>query len=124
MSGSFPWVCPVWTLRAIAARPWRLHRIVRRATDVPSHASSTRMLPASLPVILLSAVFCLVPALVMFWAWRRGYFRDLDAQSRVIFEPRDLRVARPWESPVEQLTREVDNGEPAPAEPGEWGGAA
>ena len=82
------------------------------------------MIPASLPVIVLSAVFCLVPALVMFWAWRRGYFRDLDAQSRVIFEPRDLRVERPWESPVERLTREVAHGAPAPAEPGEWGGAA
>ena len=81
------------------------------------------MLPSSLPVIVLTAVFCLLPALVMFWAYRRGHFRDLDAQSRVIFEPRDLRVARPWESPVDRLTREVAHGEPTPAEPGEWGGA-
>ena len=82
------------------------------------------MLPSSLPVIVLSAVFCLIPALVMFWAYRRGLFRDLDAQSRVIFEPRDLRVARPWESPVERLTREVTYGPPEPPGPGEWGGAA
>ena len=82
------------------------------------------MLPSSLPVIVFSAIFCLVPALLMFWASRRGFFRDLDAQSRVIFEPRDLRVVRPWESPVEQLTREVAYGEPTPAKPGEWGGAA
>lgn len=82
------------------------------------------MLPASLPVIVLTAVFSLLPALVLFWAWRRGWLRDLDAQSRVIFEPRDLRVERPWESPVERLTREVAHGPTTPAEPGEWGGAA
>jgi nitrogen fixation-related uncharacterized protein len=82
------------------------------------------VLPSSLPVIVFSAVFCLVPALVMFWAYRRGLFRDLDAQSRVIFDERDLRVARPWESPVERLTREVRHGAPEPAAPGEWGGAA
>lgn len=82
------------------------------------------MLPSSLPVIVFTAIFCLVPALVMFWAYRRGYFRDLDAQSRVIFEPRDLQLERPWESPVERLTREVRYGPSEPAEPGEWGGAA
>jgi hypothetical protein len=82
------------------------------------------MLPSSLPVIVLTGLFTLVPALLLFWAYRRGYFRDLDAQSRVIFEPRDLRVARPWESPVEQLTREVAYGPAEPPVPGEWGDAA
>ncbi len=82
------------------------------------------MIPSSLPVILATAAFTLVAALLMVWGWRRGYFRDLDAQSRVIFEPRDWRVARPWETPVQRLEREVAHGRSVPATPGEWGGAA
>ena len=82
------------------------------------------MLPTSLVIVLATLGLTLAPALLLVWSWRRGLLRDLDAQSRVIFEPRDLRVERPWESPVERLTREVAHGAPAPAEPGEWGGAA
>lgn len=82
------------------------------------------MVPSSLPVIVFTALFSLVPALVLFWAWRRGLFRDLGGQSRVIFEQRDLRLERPWESPVDRLTREVAHGPAEAAEPGEWGGAA
>ncbi len=82
------------------------------------------MIPSSLPVILLTGLFTLVPALVLFWAYRRGFFRDLDAQSRVIFEPRDLQVVRPWESPVDRLTREVAYGPPQAPVPGEWGEGA
>ena len=82
------------------------------------------MIPSSLPVVLATAAFTLVACLLMLWAWRRGYFRDLDAQSRVIFEPRDWRVARPWETPVERLEREVAHGRPVAPVPGEWGGAA
>lgn len=82
------------------------------------------MLPTSLAVAIATVAMTLVPALVLFWAWRRGYFRDLEAQSRVIFEPRDWRLERPWESPAEALTREVAFGPPEPPGPGEWGGAA
>ncbi len=80
------------------------------------------MIPSSLPVILATAAFTLVAALLMVWGWRRGYFRDLDAQSRVIFDPRDWRVDRPWESPVERLARETTYGALVPPAPGEWGG--
>lgn len=82
------------------------------------------MLPTSLAVALATIAMTLVPALVLVWAWRRGFFRDLDAQSRVIFEPRDWRVERPWESPADRLTREVAYGPPLPPSPGEWGDAA
>lgn len=81
------------------------------------------MLPTSLAVVLATAAMTLVPVLVLAWGWRRGFFRDLDAQSRVIFEPRDWRVERPWESPAERLTREVAYGAPLAPRPGEWGGA-
>ena len=62
------------------------------------------MLPTSLAIVLATLALTLVPAAVLAWAWRRGLLRDLDAQSRIIFEPRDWRVERPWESPAERLT--------------------
>lgn len=105
-----------------AAQSYAGARRAPRAAVRPRLAPSP-VVPSSLPVIILTALFSLVPALVLFWAWRRGYFRHLDAQSRVIFEPRDLRLARPWEDPVEALTREVAHGPPEAPEPGEWGGA-
>jgi nitrogen fixation-related uncharacterized protein len=81
------------------------------------------VLPTSLVVAIVTVAMTLVPALLLLWAWRRGLFRDLEAQSRVIFEPRDWRVRRPWEAPEDQLARELAFGRPAEPEPGEWGGA-
>lgn len=82
------------------------------------------MIPSSLPVIVATAMLTLLAALVLAWGWRRGFFRDLDAQSRVIFEPRDWRLARPWETPVQRLERETVHGAPIAPRPEEWGGAA
>ncbi len=82
------------------------------------------MLPTSLTVVLATVAFTFVPAILLFWGWRRGFFSNLDAQSRVIFDAHDWRVERPWESPTEQLTREVAFGPPEQPRPGEWGGAA
>lgn len=80
------------------------------------------MIPSSVPLIILTALVTLAAALILVWGWRRGFFRDLEAQSRVIFEPRDWRVVRPWESPVDQLERETTYGRPLAPAPGEWGG--
>ena len=82
------------------------------------------MIPSSLPVIVATAALTLLAAAVLAWAWRRGFFRDLDAQSRVIFEPRDWRVERPWETPIQRLEREANFGAPVTPRPGKWGGAA
>ena len=82
------------------------------------------MIPSSVPVIVATAALTLLGALVLAWAWRRGFLDDLDAQARVIFEPRDWRVARPWETPVQRLERETTYGDAVPPAPGEWGGAA
>lgn len=82
------------------------------------------MLPSSVAVIVATAALTILGALVLVWAWRRGYFNDLEAQSRVIFEPRDWRLERPWETPVQRLEREVAFGDPLPPARGEWGGAA
>ena len=65
----------------------------------------------------------LVPALVLVWGWHRGFFRDLEGQSRVIFEERDWQLARPWESDGEQLDRTLAHGPLLAPTPGEWGGA-
>lgn len=81
------------------------------------------MLPTSLAVAIATAAMTLVPALLLLWAWRRGLFHDLDAQSRVIFEPRDWRLERPWESSEDRLARELAHGTRETAGPGEWGGA-
>ena len=82
------------------------------------------MIPSSLPVIVATAALTLLAALVLAWGYWRGYFRDLDAQSRVIFEPKDFQLERPWETPVERLERETNYGKLVPPAPGEWGGAA
>lgn len=65
----------------------------------------------------------LVPALVLVWGWRRGFFSDLEGQSRIIFDERDWQLARPWESDDVRLDRELAHGPPLQPTPGEWGGA-
>jgi nitrogen fixation-related uncharacterized protein len=81
------------------------------------------VLPTSLVVAIATVAMTLISALILLWAWRRGLFRDLEAQSRVIFDTRDWRVERPWESPRDRIARDIAYGPAEPAEPGEWGGA-
>jgi len=81
------------------------------------------VIPTSLAVALATAAMTVVPALLLLWAWRRGLFDDLEAQSRVIFEARDWRLQRPWENAVDRLAREVAYGAPEAPDAGEWGGA-
>ena len=82
------------------------------------------MIPSSVPIIVATAALTLLAAAVLGWAWWRGFFRDLDAQARVIFEPDDLQLERPWETPVQRIERETVFGAPVRPHPGEWGGAA
>ena len=82
------------------------------------------MIPSSVAIIVATAVFTLGAALVLLWAWRAGFLRNWDAQSRVIFEPRDFVVERPWETPVQRVRREAAYGDLVPAVPGEWGEGA
>lgn len=82
------------------------------------------MFPSSL-VVILTGLFMGALALSAFaWAWRRGHFDRLDAQARVIFDERDHRLERPWESPDEREARRLAYGELLEPEPGEWGGAS
>jgi nitrogen fixation-related uncharacterized protein len=82
------------------------------------------MLPSSVIVIVATALLTLGAALLLFWAWHAGFFRDFDAQSRVILNERDFRLERPWESTQVRTEREREHGELVPPVPGEWGGAA
>ena len=82
------------------------------------------MIPSSVPIIVATAALTLLGAAVLFWAWRRGFLSNLDAQARIIFEPRDWRLERPWETDLQRLEREVAYGEPLKPSRGEWGGAA
>ena len=82
------------------------------------------MLPSSVIVIVATALFTLGAALVLFWAWRLGFLRDFDAQSRVILNERDFRLERPWETEAARQDRERAYGELVPPVAGEWGGAA
>jgi hypothetical protein len=81
------------------------------------------MLPSSVIVILATALLTAGAALLLFWAWSRGWLSDFDAQSRVIFDERDLRIVRPWEDPETQRERQLSHGVPATPMRGEWGGA-
>lgn len=82
------------------------------------------MIPSSLIVIAATSALTLLGALVLFWAWRRGFFDDLDAQSKVIFEPSDWRTERPWETATQRSERAEAFGPLVAPSPGEWGGAA
>ncbi len=81
------------------------------------------MLPSSVVVIVATALLTLGAALLLFWAWRAGYFSNFDAQSRVIFDGLDVRLERPWESEASRREREVEYGELIEPAAGEWGGA-
>jgi hypothetical protein len=82
------------------------------------------VLPTSLAITVLTALLTLGAVALFAWAWWRGCFRDFEGQARVIFEPRDWRLERPWESPAERLAREAAYGPAQDPAPGEWGGAA
>ncbi len=81
------------------------------------------MIPYSITVALTGLILGLIAIAAFIWAWRRGAFDHLDAQARVILDPRDYRLVRPWETPAQQEERRRLYGDPIEPEPGEWGGA-
>lgn len=82
------------------------------------------MFPSSLVVIVTGLFLGALAISVFAWAWRRGHFDQLHAQAHVIFDERDYRLERPWESAEELETREDEHGVLIEPEPGEWGGAS
>jgi hypothetical protein len=105
--------------------PGRRHSLLDGSTRSRFHTDAEHIvIPSSVPIIVATAALTLLAAAVLGWAWWRGFFRDLDAQARVIFEPDDLQLERPWETPVQRIERETVFGAPVRPHPGEWGGAA
>lgn len=60
---------------------------------------------------------------VFFIAVFKGAFDDPASQAGGIFDERDLRYLREWETADQQAERRVAHGESVRAAPGEWGGA-
>lgn len=79
------------------------------------------MFPSSLAVVLTGLVLGFLALAAFAWGWRRGHYRDLKSQARVIFEPRDVRLERPWETPAQRAERAREFGTPIRPAPGEWG---
>jgi nitrogen fixation-related uncharacterized protein len=80
------------------------------------------MFPSSLAVILAGLATVALALGAFAWAWRRGQFSALDRQARVIFDERDLRLDRPWESGAQRAARAARQGPLLAPAPGEWGG--
>ena len=81
------------------------------------------MVPSSTAVVVTLLLLGGLALFAFAWAWRRGHFTRLDEQARVIFDARDLRLARPWETPAQQAERRRRYGAPETPAPGEWGGS-
>jgi cbb3-type cytochrome oxidase maturation protein len=81
------------------------------------------MFPSSLAVVITGLLLGGISLLAFGWAWLRGQLNNLDAQSRVILEPRDYLLERPWETALQRAERRAGHGPPVEPAPGEWGGA-
>lgn len=80
------------------------------------------MVPYSMIVAITGLLLGLAAIGAFIWAWSRGAFENIDDQARVILEPRDYRLIRPWETPEEQEERRELYGDLVEPAPGEWGG--
>ncbi len=97
--------------------------MVEHVTEAHRLHGGRIVLPSSLAMILMTVAFTAGAVAMLVLVWRKGFMRDFDAQSRSIFEPRDLRLVREWEGPVDRLEREMRFGAPLRPARGEWGGA-
>jgi cbb3-type cytochrome oxidase maturation protein len=82
------------------------------------------MFPSSLAVVLTGLGLGLLALAAFAWGWWRGQFHDLQTQARVIFEPRDDRLERPWETPAQRAERTREFGPLISPSAGEWGGSS
>jgi nitrogen fixation-related uncharacterized protein len=82
------------------------------------------MLGLSGTVVVLVTTMGFVTVGWFVWAFLRGKLDDPEAQAVVLFDDRDLRLARPWESRVEQDERRRRHGALLPPCPADWGDGA
>ncbi|MFW6201885.1 MAG: cbb3-type cytochrome oxidase assembly protein CcoS [Gemmatimonadota bacterium] len=81
------------------------------------------MLPSSFAVIGVALLLGGLALVAFAWGWRRGHFDGLREQAYLVFDERDLRLERPWETEAQQERRAARHGPPLDPAPGEWGGA-
>ncbi|GAC1515934.1 MAG: hypothetical protein NVS1B4_08500 [Gemmatimonadaceae bacterium] len=82
------------------------------------------MFPSSLVVILAGLTTVAIALGAFLWAWRRGHLGQLEAQSRVVLDERDVRLERPWETAQQRADRARHHGALVPPLLGEWGDGA
>ncbi len=82
------------------------------------------MFPQSLAVLSAAAAVLLVAAGLLLVAFRLRQFEGLARQATSIFDDRDMRLARPWETPAQKHERVAAHGQAIPPDRGEWGGAS
>lgn len=81
------------------------------------------MVPLSVAVIVAGLLLGGIGFVAFAWGWRHGQFDALAEQSRILFDERDCRLERPWESPAQREEREKLYGPLLQPDRGEWGGA-
>ncbi len=79
------------------------------------------MLAGSTHVLVLVTLMGFATVALFAWAWWTGKLDDLEAQATSLFDARDLRLERPWESDEERAERAKTFGALVTPEPGEWG---
>ena len=82
------------------------------------------MFPSSLAVILTGLGLAIIALGAFLWGLLSGAFSRLDAQSWIVLDERDLRLARPWETSRQRSERVAKHGPEYHPEPGEWGNGA
>src|SRR5690606_39069646 len=69
------------------------------------------MLPSSLAVVLTGLALGVGALAVFAWSWRRGLFDDIPGQAELVFDERDHRLERPWETAEQKEERRRRYGE-------------
>lgn len=80
------------------------------------------MLSGSGSILFLIVLTGMATCGVFLWALLGGHLDDLEAQSRAVFDERDLRLRRPWESDDDVRLRARHHGAPITPAASEWGG--
>lgn len=80
------------------------------------------MLVSSAVVVSVGLLLGAIGFGAFIWAFWVGAFESLEEQARCIFDERDLRMRRPWETPGQARERRRLYGGPLEPGPGEWGG--
>lgn len=111
------------SLRTNVAPAVRRAPRTRRRARWSTACSRSSVLDGSSFVLIITALTGFATVAMFAWAWWTGKLEELESQALGVFDPRDLRLARPWESADDRAARARDFGELVDPVPGEWGDA-